>query len=72
MRTGQACNVRQQDEEIPGCGSGPLQRWGFAFRGLRQALQGRKRRHEKTAPPTAASADGTAGEDPAAVGRGQR
>ncbi|WP_136610918.1 hypothetical protein [Sinomonas albida] len=72
MGTGQACGVRQQDQEIPGCGSGPLQRWGFALRELRRAVQDRKRRHEKTAPPSAASADGTAGADPAAEGGEQR
>ena len=44
MRTGQACGIGQQDQGIPGCGSGPLQRWGFALRELRQALRDRKER----------------------------
>ncbi|MGT2464285.1 hypothetical protein [Sinomonas atrocyanea] len=57
MRTEQACGIRQQGYQIPGCGSGPLQRWGFALRELRQALRDRKHR-KGTAAGKGTPADG--------------
>ncbi|MCH6470407.1 hypothetical protein [Sinomonas terrae] len=47
MRTGKTCSIGQQDREIPGCGSGPLQRWGFALRELRRALLARSGEREQ-------------------------